>query len=115
MNNFRELVVWQKAIVFVTTIYQITKTFPSDEKYGLVNQLQRSAVSIPSNIAEGAGRNSNAFFKQFLSMALGSSYELETQIIISKNLGYVSESELSELLKSLTAIQKMIYSLHNIL
>jgi four helix bundle protein len=115
MNNFRELVVWQKSIVFVSSIYQITKSFPSDERNNLVNQVQRSAVSIPSNIAEGAGRNSNNLFKQFLSIALGSSYELETQIIISKNLGYVSESVLNGLLQELTAIQKMIYGLYNTL
>ena len=113
MNNFRELVVWQKSINLVVKIYAITKDFPSIEKYGLVSQMQRAATSIPSNIAEGAGRNTSNSFKQFLTIAIGSSHELETQIIISKRLEYILESDYESLISELSGIQKMLFALHN--
>ena len=113
MNNFRELVVWQKSISFVVKIYEITRSFPKEEKFNLISQMQRSATSIPSNIAEGAGRNTNGLFKHFLTIAIGSSHELETQIIISKQLGYIYEDNCEKLVLELNGIQKMLYALHN--
>jgi len=115
MNNFRELIVWQKSIDLVVKIYDITKNFPKEEKFNLISQMQRAATSIPSNISEGAGRNTNAWFKQFLTIAIGSAHELETQIIISKKLGYINEECQELLLADLTGIQKMLYALHNTL
>jgi len=112
MNNFRELIVWQKSIAFVVKIYEVTKQFPTEEKFNLVSQMQRSATSIPSNISEGAGRNSGNVFKQFLTISIGSAHELETQIIISKKLGYISEELSEQLMQDLTEIQKMLYGLH---
>lgn len=115
MHNFRELLVWQKAVALVVKIYEITRKFPDSERFNLVSQMQRSATSIASNIAEGAGRHSNALFKQFLSIALGSCYELETQLIISNKLSYISEESCDELTKDITEIQKMIFGLSNTL
>ena len=85
MHNFKDLRVWQKSIQLTTDIYKLLASFPTDEKFGLISQLKRSAVSVPSNIAEGAGRNSNKEFNHFLSISLGSLFELKTQLIISKN------------------------------
>ena len=113
MNNFRELKVWNKSMDFVVLIYNITKGFPNEEKFNLVTQMQRAAVSIPSNISEGAGRNTNAWFKQFLTISMGSAHELETQIIISKKLSYIDDECQNLLLNELTGIQKMLYALFN--
>ena len=113
MYNFRELSVWQKSIDFVVRIYEITNEFPSSEKFGLISQMQRAATSIPSNIAEGAGRNTGTSFKQFLTIAIGSAHEIETQIIISKKLGYINEESYILIIADLTSIQKMLYGLHN--
>lgn len=85
MGNFKDLLVWQKAIDFVTDIYEATILFPNDEKFGLISQIRRAAVSIPSNIAEGNSRRSSADYIQFLKIARGSAAEVETQIVISKN------------------------------
>ncbi|MFA5010608.1 MAG: four helix bundle protein [Ignavibacteria bacterium] len=86
IKTHKDLEVWKKSIDLVSEIYEITKSFPKEEIYGLTNQIRRSAVSIPSNIAEGAGRNHDKEFIQFLYIAMGSSSELETQIFICKNL-----------------------------
>jgi four helix bundle protein len=115
MNNFRELKVWHKSVDLVVEIYKITKAFPDTEKFNLISQMQRSGTSIPSNIAEGAGRISGAYFKQFLAIALGSAYELETQLIISKKLSYISEERYDAILKDVTEIQRMIFGLINTL
>jgi len=96
MKTHKDLDAWKNAIALVTDIYKITKDFPSDEKYGLTSQIRRSAVSIPSNIAEGAGRNHDKEFIQFLYIALGSLSELETQMIISCNLGFIKQEILDE-------------------
>ncbi len=113
MNNFRELVVWQKSIAYVIKIYEVTRDFPNEEKFNLVSQMQRAATSVPSNIAEGAGRNTNISFKHFLTISIGSTHELETQIIISKQLGYINEDSYGPLVADLNSIQKMLYALHN--
>jgi len=111
MHDYKKLYVWQEAVSFVTEIYRTTKSFPLSERYGLVSQINRSAVSIPSNIAEGAGRNTNGEFKNFLGNAFGSICELETHLIISSNLNYLSLTDLEKLLNKLKVIQKMSYSL----
>ena len=115
MGNFKELLVWKKSIEFVTEIYEITATFPSEEKYGLVSQIRRAAVSIPSNIAEGNARRSSADYIQFLKIARGSGAEVETQIIISKNLKFIDELKCEELTLKITEIMKMINGLINYL
>ena len=91
MKGHRDLRVWQESIGLVKDIYTVTSRFPGEEKFGLVTQMRRSAVSIPSNIAEGAGRGSQREFAQFLVIARGSLSELETQLIISKELNYLSD------------------------
>jgi four helix bundle protein len=88
-QSYKDLIVWQKAIAMVTAVYQITRTFPKEELYGLSNQIRRSTVSIPSNIAEGQGRLSVGEFRQFLGIAKGSLHELDTQLIIARELGYL--------------------------
>ena len=95
----------------VTEIYTITSKFPDKVRFGLISQINRAAISIPSNIAEGAGRNSNAQFIQFISIAHASSYELETQLILSETLGYLSKAKLSDILHSIEELQKMSFSL----
>jgi four helix bundle protein len=111
MHKYKELKLWQKSIDLVTQVYLLTRSFPQGEKFGLVSQINRSAVSIPSNIAEGAGRNSDKEFIQFLSIAQASSYELETQLIISKNLNYLTIEELNHLSEQIEEVQKMNYSI----
>ncbi|WP_156305866.1 four helix bundle protein [Sphingobacterium endophyticum] len=111
MHNYKELKVWQKSIDLVSDIYKLTDLFPERERFNLVSQIQRAAISIPSNIAEGAGRNSNKMFVQFLGISHGSTYELETQLIISKNLGYLLESDLETILFKIYEVQKMSFVL----
>lgn len=91
MHNFRELEVWKKAIELTTLYYKFSKDFPKEEMFGLTSQSRRSLVSIPSNIAEGAGRDTDKQFVQFLSIALASSFEFETQLIVAKNLNYLNQ------------------------
>ena len=107
MNSYKDLVVWQKAIDLSFDIYSLTKDFPKEEMYGLVSQIRRSAVSIPSNIAEGQARKYHQQFSRFLSIAQGSLAELETQIIISMRLGYVTGDQ-KDLFDTMHSIGKMI-------
>lgn len=111
MKSHKDLDVWKRSIAFVTEIYRIGKAFPDDEKYGITNQMRRSAVSIPSNIAEGSARNSYKEKIQFLYVALGSLSELETQIIISHNLEYISEELLEAFQKEILEIKNMTIGL----
>ncbi len=111
MNKYKDLMIWQKSLTLATTIYELTSRFPSDEKYGLIAQMRRCAISIPSNIAEGGGRNSDREFSRFLSIGYGSLCELETQLLIALNLNII-DSEVSERIsKDIEELQKMIYSL----
>ncbi len=110
MRNFRDLSIWTKSHLFTLKIYSTTKQFPRQEIVGLISQMRRSASSIPTNIAEGCGRNSNPDFKRFLVMASGSSSELEYQLILSKDLEYISESSFKELESEVIEIRKMIHS-----
>lgn len=107
-RNFREYKVWQDAVDYATNIYKITSQMPYFEKKGLCDQLQRAAVSISSNIAEGAAKPTEADFARFLDTALGSSYEVETQLLIAKNVGYIDEQLHVTMLKGVIAIEKQI-------
>lgn len=103
--------VWRKSIDLVKQIYEVTSLFPSDEKFGLVSQMRRAAISIPSNVAEGAALNSHKHFIHFLHTAQGSAAELETQIFISQELGFLTEGMYKDLLENLETISKMIAGL----
>jgi len=111
MHNFKDLVVWQKRIDLVVSIYEVTQKLPQSERHNLISQMQRSATSIPLNIAEGCGRETNPAFKQFLGHALGSSFELETQIIISTRLSYLNQDQSEILMQQLSSIQRMLNKL----
>jgi len=111
MKTHKDLEVWKKSIDLVTIIYELTKDFPKEEMYGLTNQIRRAAVSIPSNIAEGAARQSKKEFTQFLYVALGSAMEVETQLIISMNLGYIAQKKQLEIINEINSIGKMINGL----
>jgi len=115
MNNLKELKIWNKAIDLTVDVYKATSNFPSDERFGLISQSRRSAVSIPSNIAEGAGRNSKKEFANFLGIANGSSYELQTQLVISNRLELLNYDLLNDLLKQIDELQKMNYSFQQML
>ena len=108
MHQFKELLIWKKSRLFCSHIYSITSTFPNDEKFGLTNQLRRATISIPSNIAEGSSRNSNKDFSRFLEIAIGSAYEIETQLLISFDLGFLKSDQLEILIVQLEEIIKMI-------
>lgn len=107
MHQFKELLIWKKSRLFSSKIYSATANFPNEEKFGITNQLRRAAVSIPSNIAEGSSRNSNKDFARFLEIAIGSAYEVETQLLISSDLGFINEESTIELTNMLEEIIKM--------
>lgn len=111
MHNFKELKVWQLSRMLVKEVYEITAEFPATEKYGLISQLRRCVVSIPANIAEGAGRNSDKDFAHFLNISLGSAFELDTLLILSFDLNLISDTQLSHLSTKLSEIQKMTHGL----
>ncbi|UKB85619.1 four helix bundle protein [Chryseobacterium sp. MEBOG06] len=113
MHNFEKLLFWQKSIVLAKNIYIICQEISSDEKYGLISQIKRCSVSIPSNIAEGSGRNSSKEFNDFLAIALGSAFELQTQLILVKELNLLTEDKVNALLNEVSEIQRMIYSFKN--
>lgn len=110
MKTFREIKVWQKAMNYVTKLYSASKNFPEEEQYGLTSQIRRSAISIPSNIAEGFGRKSAKDFKRFLQMSMGSLFELQTQLEIAKNLNYIEEKEFLNEYSDLREIEIMLAS-----
>jgi len=111
MKTHKDLDVWKKSVDFVVNIYRITSKFPKEEIYGITSQIRRASVSIPSNIAEGAGRNSDKEFLYFLSIALGSIAETDTQLLISKELNFMAELEYENLLNDLIEVRKMILGL----
>ena len=112
-HNFKELKVWQRAMALVQNIYVISKKLPDSEKYGLTSQITRCAVSIPSNIAEGSARGTEKEFQHFLRIALGSSFELETQLIIARNRNYITEEQLTKIEVKIQEFQKMTMSFQN--
>jgi four helix bundle protein len=110
-RNGREYKVWQDAVTYATLVYEVTSQLPWFEKKGMCDQLQRAVVSISSNIAEGAGRSTDADFAHFLDQSLGSANEVETQLLIAKNLKYITEEQYNTLLLDLTGIQKQLTGL----
>ncbi|ASW74911.1 S23 ribosomal protein [Chryseobacterium piperi] len=113
MANFKELLVWQKSIDFVTEIYRVSDTFSMHEMYGLTSQIRRASVSVPSNIAEGNSRRSKPDYLQFLKISGGSCSEIETQLLISKNLNFLKENEYMKLNNAIIEISKMLNGLIN--
>jgi four helix bundle protein len=111
VRSYRDLMIWKKGIELVKVVYGLTRKFPDFEVYGLASQLRRSAVSVPSNIAEGQGRQHTAEFRQFLHVALGSVAEVDTQIIIAHELGYISDQEATNIERRIDEIRKMTYAL----
>ena len=111
MHRFQDLAIWNKSMDLAGLIYKLTNNFPETERYGITSQIRRSAVSIPSNIAEGAGRNNKKEFYQFLGIALGSMAELETQSNLAMRFGYFKEEDFSMIEQSIIEIRKMTYSL----
>ena len=111
MKTHHDLDVWKKSIDLVTAIYKVTELYPKSELYGLTSQIRRCAVSVPSNIAEGAARTSTKEFAQFLSIALGSIAELETQLIVSNNLNYIEKAQFENMIEQIITIRKMIVGL----
>lgn len=107
------MIVWQKAMQFVTNVYAKSASFPQNEQFGLTSQVRRSAVSIPSNIAEGYGRNSTGDYTRFLQIALGSLFEIQTQIEIAFNLNYISDNDFQTLFDQSREIERMLSSLIN--
>ncbi|MBU1053239.1 MAG: four helix bundle protein [Proteobacteria bacterium] len=111
MKTYRDLEVWQKSMNLVIEIYKISKGFPKEEAYGLTSQMRRCAISIPSNMAEGYGRNSTNEYLRFLRIATGSLYELQTQMEISMNLYYLNRDEFDKLYELSREIERMLSSL----
>lgn len=107
MHRFKELEIWKKSRKFCTAIYNATADFPTEEKFGLANQLRRASISIPSNIAEGSSRNSQKDFSRFLEIAIGSAYEIETQLLIASDLGFLKHGDLNSLTANIEEIIKM--------
>ena len=108
MHRFKDLEIWKRSRIFCSKIYAETANFPENEKFGIINQLRRASVSIPSNIAEGSSRASNKEFSRFLEIAIGSAYEIETQLLISSDLNFLEFETLKILLHELEEIIKMI-------
>ena len=111
VSSYRQLVVWQKAIELVLEVYRATQDFPKEEMYGLISQLRRAAVSVPSNIAEGQGRFSTGEFKQFLGHAKGSLFELQTQVVIAQKLGFMKDKVASKLVALSDEVGRMLSGL----
>lgn len=110
MHKVQDLKIWQKSIELAKQVYIVIADLPADERFGLTSQIKRATISIASNIAEGAGRNSNKEFKYFLGIANGSSYELHTQLILACELSMLEKYKVDEILNLITEIQKMNYS-----
>lgn len=113
MHNIKDLKIWNKAIDLAIRTYEVSGKFPADERFGLISQIRRCAISIPSNISEGAGRNTKGEFKQFLGIANGSCYELQTQIVIAQKLAFISNEDCSDILNRIDELQKMNYKLQS--
>ena len=110
MHNYSELLVWQKSHCLTLEVYAVSASFPKEEVYGLTSQMRRSSSSIPTNIAEGCGRNSNAEMKRFLIISSGSSSELEYQLLLVKDLKYIDDTVYKELSEAVVEIRKMIHA-----
>ena len=108
MHRFKDLEVWKQSRLFCTSIYEVNSLFPNDEKFGIANQLRRAFVSIPSNIAEGSSRHSNKDFSRFIEIAIGSAYEIETQLLIASDLKFITTEKSGLLINTLENIIKMM-------
>ena len=115
VESHKDLTVWQKSMDLVVLVYKLMEQLPKEERYSLCDQIRRSAVSIPSNIAEGKSRNSIKEYKQFVGIAKGSAAELETQLLICERIGYLDKEELSEVMGLLDEVSKMLAKLNNVL
>jgi four helix bundle protein len=113
MSNFRKLLIWQKSMELVTKIYKTTGKFPKEELFGITSQIRRSSISIPSNIAEGIGRDSNKECIRFLNISISSLFELQTQIEISYNIEYLTEEEFNTIYEDSREIERMLVSFMN--
>ncbi len=111
-HNYKNLKIWNLGIEIVDDVYQLIEIFPKDEKFGLISQISRCSVSIPSNIAEGSARTDKSF-SHFIDISLGSSFELETQLIIASKRNYISNEQLNKLEEKITEFQKMTMSFQN--
>jgi four helix bundle protein len=110
MSNFRSLLIWQKSMTLITKIYFSTNKFPKEEIFGLTSQIRRCSISIPSNIAEGYGRESNKDFLRFLNISVGSLFEMQTQLEIAKNITYLNEEEFNNLYEDSREVERMLVS-----
>ncbi len=113
MRNFKQLKIWQKGLDIAVNSFKLTSTFPKEEKYGLTSQITRSAVSIPSNVAEGSSRSSNKDYSRFIEISLGSSFELETQVLIADMVNFGQKEIRNSILKDIDEEQKMLMSFLN--
>jgi four helix bundle protein len=111
MRDFKKINVWEKSQKLAVKIYQVTKSFPKEELYGITSQIRRAAISIPTNIAEGCGKNSEKEFSRYLSIAQGSASEVHSLLLLAKDLGYQKEEENQQLENEIIEIKKMLYSL----
>jgi four helix bundle protein len=111
LRSFKELKVWEKAYQLCLKIYSVTRDFPPEERYGLTSQMRRSAISVPSNIAEGYGRKGTLEYIRSLYIAYGSNCELETQTLLSRDLGYIQEEEMPGVIDSIAEVERMLKSL----
>ena len=110
MQDFKKLLIWQKSHLLALAIYKVTATFPDVERYGLISQIRRACVSIPSNIAEGCGRDGNSEFNRFLHISLGSTAELEYQLLLASDLKLLNENEYEQLENQVHEVRKMLVS-----
>jgi four helix bundle protein len=110
LSTFRDLLIWQKSMILVTEVYQLTNYFPKEEIYGLTSQIRRSSISIPSNIAEGYGRDGNKDYLKFLNIAISSLFEIQTQLEISFNLNYINEIQFNKIHEESREIERMLSS-----
>jgi four helix bundle protein len=111
IRNYDDLLAWQKARAMVRRIYESTRTFPSEEQYGLTQQLRRAVVSVPSNIAEGYGRGSRKDYVRFLRTARGSLYEVQTQLLLAQDLGYLNQKQIDGLMKDAAQCAQLLHGL----
>lgn len=107
-HNFKNLIVWQKSVDLAVKVYQLTKSFPAEEKFGITSQMRRASVSVPSNIAEGTAKSSSKALSNSLGTSLGESYELETQAIIAQRVGLLTNEAFSDLESDISEVQRMI-------
>ncbi len=111
MRDFKKYDIWNDSMNLVKLVYQFSLSLPKEEKFGLISQICRAAVSIPSNVAEGTSRNSDKEFKRFLEIAIGSSFELETQLLLCKEIGFTNEETIAPMINEINKIQKQINNL----